>query len=42
VPFARVGTVTNDDVLKFRADGSDTVFALGELVKAYKSTLAGI
>ncbi|MBE6380703.1 MAG: phosphoribosylformylglycinamidine synthase [Lentisphaerae bacterium] len=42
VPFARVGTVTGDDVLKFRSDGADTTFILNELVKSYKSTLAGI
>jgi phosphoribosylformylglycinamidine synthase len=42
VPFARVGTVTGDDMLKFRADGEDTVFDLNDLVKSYKSTLAGI
>ena len=42
VPFARVGTVTGDDVLKFRGDGEDTVFMLSDLVKSYKSTLAGI
>ena len=42
VPFARVGTVTGDDVLKFRGDSEDTVLLLNDLVKSYKSTLAGI
>ena len=42
VPFARVGSVTADDVLKFSGSGSDTAFKLEDLVKSYKATLAGI
>ena len=42
VPFARVGSVTDSDVVKFSGNGSDTVVKLGEMVDSYKSTLAGI
>ena len=42
VPFARVGSVTDSDVLKFNDNGEETVLKLGELVDSYKSTLAGI
>ncbi len=42
VPFARVGVVTDDDVLRLSGNGSDVAVKLGDLVKSYKSTLAGI
>ncbi len=40
VPFARVGQVTADPVLKFRGDAGEIGFTVDALVKAYKSTLA--
>ena len=42
VPFARVGVVTDDDVLRMNGNSGEVAVKLGDLVNSYKSTLAGI